>query len=136
MTTPAQVSIVIDLPGKFDSFFSGSSVAQNPKNYSHEADSQAGAEHLHAAYIDREMIPRGKGHSLRLRLAGPFDLVESALDVLTDYTDACRVANGDAAGDRYADPSDRASARAEITASLKVDERVAKALAQARLQRG
>lgn len=136
MFTETDVKVVIDLPGKFDSFFSGSSVAQNPENYSHEADQQAGADHLHAAYIDSEHRRIGKGYALRLTLAGPSDLVEASLGVLTDYADNCRVANQDAAEDRYSDPSDRASARAEITASRKVDERVEKALAQVRRQRG
>ena len=136
MFTATDVRVTVDLPGKFDSFFSGSSVAQNPENYSHEPDQQAGADLVHAAYIDSEHRRVGKGYALRLTLAGPYDLVESALGVLTDYADNCRVANQDAAEDRYSDPSDRASARAEITASRKVDERVDKALAQARLQRG
>lgn len=124
------VSVQIDLPGKFDSFFSGSSVGQNPDGYSHVPAVQAGADLLHAAYIDCEHRKIGKGYALRLTLAGEASLVEHAIDVLGDYTDACRVANKDTAEDRYCDAADRASARAEMAASHKVDERIQVALRQ------
>lgn len=87
----------IELPGKFDSFFSGTGVVAGDP-YSDDPLLETGARLLEAAYHDRYLIRRGKGYSLRLDIgshATSEEIVTAALHVLWDYADSCLVANSD-----------------------------------------
>jgi hypothetical protein len=84
-------TVTIDLPGKFDSDFSGSSVGQGQTATS----GYDGAALLYAAYKAGREIKRGKGYSLRLTLTGTTEEVTDALYCLFDYADTFVATNGD-----------------------------------------
>lgn len=96
-------TVTIDLPGVFDSDFSGSSVGQGQV----ENSGYDNADRLYAAYCLGVKINRGKGYSLRLALTGTLVEVVDALYCLYDYADT--YVNVAASGDQ---PEDRASAAA------------------------
>lgn len=98
------IETTIDLPGVFDSDFSGSSVGQGQV----ERAGYDNAALLHAAYAAGTKIKRGKGYSLRLRLEGTQEQVVDCLFALYDYADTYAVVAG--AGDGSAE--DRASGAA------------------------
>lgn len=116
------VNFGIDLPGKFDSFLSGSSVAYSGDGYSDDPLLQAGAESLHTLYRAARRVKIGKGYAVRLMFDGKAYRAYNMLLVLDDYADSCVVANSDAVGE--GDPEDRAAARAETAAARKVRERI------------
>jgi hypothetical protein len=120
MTAKSNV-ITIDLPGKFDNFFSGSSVGQGQFDGSYP-----GGECLYKAYMESKRITRGKGYSLRLTI--PVDEhTRDVLDCLRDYGETCISANKDSTGSDN-EPEVRSDAYGEIAAGRKVCERVDAAL--------
>lgn len=121
MATTKDKVITIDLPGKFDSFFSGSSVGQGQTDM--KVSGYPGAPGLYKAYTEARHIKRGKGYSLRLTI--PVDEhTRDVLDCLWDYADTCAVVNQDAAYDSTGSPEDRNDAYGEMVAGRKVCERV------------
>lgn len=84
----AEVTVV--LPGKFDGFFSGTSVAQGEGNYSRDPVLQAGADLLYERYRDRFVVRAGRGYRVRLDR-----LTLDAVTVLRDYADTCVFVNED-----------------------------------------
>jgi hypothetical protein len=121
--------ITIDLPGKFDGFFSGSSVAQESlEKLTVDAGGYAGSVGLRKVYDAARRITRGKGYSLRLTI--PRD--ENAADIiecLRDYADTCATVNEDNAYGRGLDPQDRNDAYGEMMGGRKVRDLCDKALA-------
>lgn len=106
-------TITIDFPGKFDSFFSLTGMAQGQV----DDDIQ---RLLLQAYTDSRYIKRGKlGYTLRLTIPVD-DNTREILQEIAEYGDYCCGANRDTVSDRTADPSDRDSARGEIKAARKV----------------
>lgn len=87
-TNPNLYTVII--PGKFDGYFSGSSLAQGEGKYSNDPVKQTAADVLYEAYQSRTKIRSGKGY--RLRLAR---LTVAAVAVLADYASTCIVVNGD-----------------------------------------
>jgi hypothetical protein len=73
----------IDMPGVFDSDFSGSSVGQGQTANS----GYAGGEMVTAAYKAGRKIRTGKGYRLRLTFDGTPEQVADALFCLWDYAD-------------------------------------------------
>ena len=69
----------IDMPGAFECFWTGTGVAQGQR-YSDDADLERGALELKLAYEQGQVIPRGKGRSIRLTLPS-----EEAVQVLWEY---------------------------------------------------
>lgn len=96
----------VTIPGKFDGFFSGSSVAQGEGGYSRNPELQAGADCLHTAYRDRIYKGAGKGYSLQLRC-----LTYDAVRVLADYASTCIAVN-----DEEPDYAERSAARKVLMA--------------------
>lgn len=113
--------VIIDVPGKFDSFFSGSGVGQG--QVSMEQSGDLGAPGLYKAYCESERIIRGKGYSLRF-IVPRDDLTLEVLGCLRDYGDTCYHANRDNATGVGLDPEDRNSAYGEMMAGSIVVERV------------
>lgn len=79
----------INLPGAFDSWFSGTGVAQG--NTGEDNSLVLLAE----AYRAAVRIKRGRGYSLRLSLPENAEEREDLLHALRDYADYCLVANSD-----------------------------------------
>lgn len=95
-------SITINLPGKFNDFFSGSSVGQGQTSL--EATGYPGAPGLYAAYLAAERRKVGKGYSYRLTI--PVDEhTDDVLRCLWEYADTCYWVNLD-------EPETRDEARA------------------------
>jgi len=83
----AGATYIVDMPGAFDGYFSGTGVAQG-EGYSMNADLERGGRELEAAYKSSRRIKRGKGYSLRLALPS----VEAA-QVLAEYAETCITVN-------------------------------------------
>lgn len=81
--------IVLDLPGAFDSYFSGSSVGQGQV----ETAGYPRAKETYEAYKRATRFRRGKGYIVRLVI--PKDVAQGVLYTMWEYCDACLVANSD-----------------------------------------
>jgi hypothetical protein len=121
-TSTAAKPLTIDLPGKFDVYFSGSGVAQG------QTENDPTLEKLHAAYKAAVVIRRGKGRAIRLTL--PDEGATDILVALIDYADTCYVVNSDLASDRTVEARDRFDALGEQQAAMRVIERARKLLDQ------
>jgi hypothetical protein len=130
MSEPRHVEVRVDMPGAFDSFFSGSGVAQGER-YSEEGSLLTiGGRLLTEAYQAAGRVKRGRGYIVPLRLSGAAEVVRAALEVLIDYAETCVVIAGDTVEDRSADPQDRADARTEAAAARRTIERAKAAQAE------
>lgn len=85
------ITVTVDMPGLFDSDFSGSSVGQGQI----ENSGYDGAAMLYAAYGSARRISAGRGYRLRLSMTGTAVDVTDALYCLWHYADTLAVANGD-----------------------------------------
>lgn len=124
------ITEVVDLPGKFDSWFSGTGLIQGEpiSQQSDDPHYNAAAQLVKAAYDASRYIKRGKdGYTLRLTLTGERGLVIDALAYLADYGDYCMVANSDIAFGPYyeRDPSAYREYKAGEKVHLKLSARVA-----------
>lgn len=112
MTDTAIKTVRIELPGKFDSWFSGSGIGQG------QVDDEIERK-LYEAYKASRRINRGKGYLLRVEL--PVDeYTHEILETLARYGGYCADANYDEAHDTSSDRKDRYSALAEIAAGERV----------------
>lgn len=116
--------LTVDVPGAFDSFFSGTGVGQGQL-----IEDDLSLVALHTAYRTSRRIGRSaRGYRLRFSFTDN-SLGRQAIEALIEYADACVVANADTVADRLADPSDRASARTETAAARTVIARCRQVLA-------
>lgn len=81
--------VVLDLPGKFDVFFSGSSVGQGQV----ENSGYPRARETYELYKSATHFKRGKGYSTRMFV--PKEVAQGVLYTLWQYADSCIVANSD-----------------------------------------
>lgn len=122
--------ITIDIPGKFDGFFDGTSLMQYSQPEDLIADwGQAGVV-LREAYENCRTIKRGKGVTYRITLPRDGELTREAIGILSTYAETCAVANRDSAYGRGLDPEDRNTAYGEMIAGQKVYARCATALTE------
>lgn len=121
--------ITIDLPGKFDSYFDGSSVVQESLDrLTVEAGGYPGSIGLRRAYDASRKIVRGRGYSLRLTIARD-EHARDIIECLRDYADTCAKISADNAYGSGLDPSDRNDAYGEMMGGRKVRELCDQALA-------
>ena len=78
---PLSATLTVDMPGAMSTWWSGTGVIAGER-YSDSPAEQAGAEEIARAWRERQVIRRGKGHSLRLTVSDPH-----ALGVLADYAE-------------------------------------------------
>lgn len=100
------ISVTVDMPGVFDSDFSGSGVGQGIVDL--ERSGYDGAPMLYEAYRGARKISGGKGYRLRLTLSGEPLAVEDALYCLWHHADTYVYANSD-------EPEMRTARAASIT---------------------
>lgn len=105
-------SITINLPGKFNDFFSGSSVGQGQTSL--KDTGYPGAPGLYAAYQNAERRKVGKGYSYRLTIPVNED-TDAILDCLWHYADTCYSVNLD-------EPDTRDEARAGLIVRDRVED--------------
>jgi hypothetical protein len=83
MTTEVRITV----PGAFDSWLSGTGVAQG------QTDGEPDLEAFHRAYVNRRVIRRGRGTSVELVLS------RAAAEVMADSAADCISANVDTGAD-------------------------------------
>lgn len=82
------MNVTIDMPGAFETFWTGTGVAQGQVYVDDDEALEAGAKELRHAYDVGKSIRRGRGYSMRLTLTTP-----EAVEVLRDYADVCISSN-------------------------------------------
>ena len=82
--------IVIDMPGAFDAWFSGTSIGQGATDLTDDLDKA-----LQAAYQAATRTKRGKGYTLRLTFTDGAQPAAQVAATLWDYADFCLDANRD-----------------------------------------